>query len=147
MIKVAISHCPDLLALQAKLKTLYEAEEYPDHIGKTEEGNYVVLRGLRMPLRYSEDGLSTFGLFKCNPYDEDGNLTGIMKAVHPEIEILQWGTNKSRSDCPWDKLTEEQWQLLEEVAPRQPLLDEYDEPTGDLQPRVPYGQCATAVVE
>lgn len=152
MIPVAITYCSSLSALRVKLKKLYDEGKYNNIIFKklndqgSPIGRYNIAGILRMPTRKSVGNIESFGLIKCSPYDEDGNLIGIMKDLYPEVKILQYGINRSASNSPWNKQTQEQRELLHSIEPVY-IKDADGEDTVDPDYNHIYGECSTRVSE
>ena len=141
-VSITVSHSRD--ALQSKLDTLYNSGGYSTRVSLDENSGRYTISNLRMLTKYSEDNNKSIGLLKGSPYNEKGGLTGFFAAVYPELEILQHGTNKSLTESPWLKLTQEQKELLHSIKPVF-KTDSEGKPTSEPDYNHVYGNCATGV--
>ena len=77
-----------------------------------------------------------------NPYDDEGNLTGLLKAFKGALEVLAVGDTRNDETCPFVKIFADK-KLTAKYDLAYPLRKETDEDgneTGDLMPRSKFGQ-------
>ena len=77
-----------------------------------------------------------------NPYDEDGKLTGLLKAFDGVLEVLAVGDTRNDETCPFFKIFADK-ELTAKYDSAYPLRKELDidgNETGELMPRAKFGQ-------
>jgi len=143
-IPVSITVCQDTSKLQAALAREhlnFMAIQQSFRLVEGEEVPHYKLEPRRMKLIKSADGTQSISTLKGCCYGEEGELIGLFAALSDVLTVLATGTNNGGEDCPWCKLTEEQWTTYVDPIQVSYLPDTEGEPT-TTKARHALGSCA-----